>query len=129
VSQDRRPAADGALDVCIEGWNGDRRILRGGYAKGAETAFVILDTDRRCVIALPGTAGGTRSGFATFVQVDGGLWGSYANNPPQSAGRAATGGRVATGEALAQAKEWEKKAAETPNAVARKNGTIALAGR
>ena len=109
----------GNLDICTERWNGDRRILEGGYAKGAETALVIRDADGRCVIALPARAAG-RSGFVTFVRVESGNWGSYANNPPVGEGL------YATDKALARAKGWERTATEAPNAAVRKNGTITI---
>jgi hypothetical protein len=115
----RRLAAGGNLDVCAERWNADR-TLRSDYARGAETAFVTLDAEGRCVIALPASAA-TRAGYATFVQVQGGPWGSYANYPPVEETRAAYA------KALDQAKDWERLAAETPNAGLRDTGTIILA--
>jgi ribosomal protein L32 len=118
----RRPVAtESDLVKCTKGWNSERRILLSGYARGAKTAFVVLDAGGRCVVALP-PAAARRSGFATLVQLDAGLWASYSNNAPKRRGRASPG------KALTQAKEWEKMASETPNARVRENGTIALNG-
>ena len=116
----KRFAAGGSLDICAERWNADRTILRSGYARNAKTAFVTLDTEGRCVIALPASTA-TRSGYATFVQIQSGPWASYANYPPLREDR------KAAAKALDRAKEWERLAEETPNAGVRDMGTIILA--
>jgi hypothetical protein len=115
----QRLAAGANLDVCAERWNREK-TLRPDYARGVETAYVTLDAEGRCVIALPASAA-TRSGYATFVQVQGGPWASYANYPPVEETRAAYA------KALADAKELERLAGETPNAGLRDTGTIILA--